>query len=664
MVKAQSLPRVSSDSNRLLRASLPNNIMSGPNIYLRCLHGLRSGIPSEQDFALHHLVKVSFERGEKYKFEGFPLLAESLLEKALEVSQLVYDFKWNVSYDQAGCDSFPNTLNAAFGTPGLSERLSLLTPRDLKADPFSAEALLKLDKVHEAALVLRNMTTLEENAAFISKFNLFRDFLLIALHLPKLPEMLEFQHYALEMTEQVTRYWDMSADDPLYSELLSQVESGDRGTIICALRAICRIGMDTQTIHPISHVSSSTLERLMGLTLVDGDDELVSVCLDFIYQFTASQENVANTLETNPAFYAQAIPRLAHLLLHNATPNEERILAKPQQLPSQNNAIPNIPGFLHHQLIQLPEPERSSRWLHSCFEEDANADITQIAIWQAYHGRFVHHNSLPAADFIKNVSNTFGSAQAQVVNGQPPKFIIRGIRPRRTLCDVAGRPLIKCCWEAQSPELFNTTDRAAGRHLCGQWQTDPKALWMHVLLEHMKMQAELDGTFRPRMDSVSIRCDWSTCNRSSPITNAREAGKHVKMHIPASAEAAAKVADEVGKKDAEFSKHTLYYTQIDEKNQPCGIPFMSVMILRNLARYAYRHGEAQPQTKTNEGQSTLMDRFFAHVKPRLWHVLTVNRTLSWYMTDLMKMIEKGESRAADGKKDNTGPPVLDEIRAA
>ena len=56
----------------------------GPNIYLRALRSLQSGIPSEVQFALHHLVKMSYERGDKYRFDGFPGLAEALINKILD----------------------------------------------------------------------------------------------------------------------------------------------------------------------------------------------------------------------------------------------------------------------------------------------------------------------------------------------------------------------------------------------------------------------------------------------------------------------------------------------------------------------------------------------------------------------------------------------------
>lgn len=42
---------------------------------------------------------------------------------------------------------------------------------------------------------------------------------------------------------------------------------------------------------------------------------------------------------------------------------------------------------------------------------------------------------LPARDFIINISTTFTSATPQVINGSNPKFIIRGIVPRKVLVD-------------------------------------------------------------------------------------------------------------------------------------------------------------------------------------------------------------------------------------
>ena len=101
------------------------------------MYGLRSGVPEEQEFALHHLVKISYERGDKYKFEGFPMLAESLIGKSLEITELLYGVKWEVSYGEQTLK--PNILDGSFGTPNLLENISILKTRANSYGVESAE---------------------------------------------------------------------------------------------------------------------------------------------------------------------------------------------------------------------------------------------------------------------------------------------------------------------------------------------------------------------------------------------------------------------------------------------------------------------------------------------------------------------------------------------
>lgn len=63
---------------------LPGTGFPGPNIYIRALHALRSKEPEEEAYALHHLVKISHERGDKYRFDQFPGLAEALIAKVID----------------------------------------------------------------------------------------------------------------------------------------------------------------------------------------------------------------------------------------------------------------------------------------------------------------------------------------------------------------------------------------------------------------------------------------------------------------------------------------------------------------------------------------------------------------------------------------------------
>ncbi|RMD39991.1 hypothetical protein DV735_g5135, partial [Chaetothyriales sp. CBS 134920] len=616
MALAQKLPRMQPEPQHFLKGQISS--MGGPNIYLRCLYGLRSGIPEEQSFALHHLVKVSFERGDKYKFEGFPFLAESLLEKALEILALVYGTEWTVSYNEKQGTAPENVINAAFGTPDLLTRIEQLkAAAGLPDDVTTEEEATKLDKLCEAALVILNMVTLEENARFLADFALFRDFLTIAITLPPQPRLAEFKRYALEMAEQVTRYYLMLPQDPLYLSMLPYLQSPDRSMTLSALRAINRIGIELEPVFQITGVPIATIERLISLTLLECDDELVEACLDFLYEYTATYDNNISALAENADLYSKLMPRLVTLMNHRPSTHEEVILNKPkQQRPVVAPTIPQIPADLHEHLLQYPEPARSSRWLKCCFEEFRDDDITQIAIWQAYQSRFQHNQPVPAAEFIKNVSSTFSTAQAQVINGVQPRFIIKGIRPRRVLVDTTGEPYYKCFWEISKPDPYDPVAQSAQRHLCQSWKSTRQSLWNHIVEDHLNVARDSDGRFANPTGEYT--CRWTGCMRSEPFTNAIDAAAHVRSHIPETGEAMAKLVLELTgagpEKEAEVTKHTSYYTAIDEAGNPVGISFMSVMIMRNLARFANKHGAEFEKSGTK-----LMSRLFGHVMRDIWH---------------------------------------------
>ena len=647
-VKIQNVPKPPLEVQHFLRGTIPNN-MSGPNIYIRCLYGLRSGIPEEQDFALHHLVKVSFERGDKYKFEGFPLLAESLLEKALEITTLIYDVKWEVSYDEDGDLQSANTLNGSYGTPRLLEAIRAFETKVAVEDVETEEFSHRLDKLNEAALVIRNMVILEENAAFISRFPLLREFLIIAINLPDQPRLAEYRHYALEIAEQVTRYYEPVANDALYCSLLAQLDHNDRGFLLPTMRAIIRFSMETPMLHRLTDVSVKTLERVVSFLLLEIDDDLTSSSLDFLYQYTALPENLDFILKASPALLPSLTSRLANLLLHSARPFEERIMVRAAQKHAPNTAIANIPDDLHAQLLEFLEPERSSRWLKCCFEESQADDITQIAIWQAYQGRFAGNSPIPAADFIKNVSNTFSTAQAQVINGPQPRFIIKGIRPRRVLVNLKGVPLLKCMWEGKT-EISDLLSRSLSRQVCGEWHSSRQNLWSHVLSDHLRIPKSEDGQSFSNQETGSYFCRWSGCMRSpEPMTSARDIGLHVRLHIPDSPTEPENNKSDV-LREPEFTRHTFYSSPVDEKNIPAGIGWTSIMVMRNLARYANRQ---QFQNLNQNQKSTLMDEFFGHVKQELWHNISVSRTLMFWLNDLMKMVTKTDMAGLDGMHTGT-----------
>ncbi|KFY12986.1 hypothetical protein V492_03551, partial [Pseudogymnoascus sp. VKM F-4246] len=438
------------------RIMLPGTGFDGPNIYVRCLLALKSGVQEEQDYALHHLVKISMERGDKYRFESFAGLAEALVEKILEVSSLFYEVDWRVVYPDDGKQRGRNTLDGLEGTPDILERISKLTQKNVDDGIQPEDFSDKMLQVVEAALTLRNMVMLEDNAHYVSEMRPLRDMLSIVLNLPNLESLVELKHYALDIVEQLTKYLHFGATDPLYLSLLAQLDSPDRGAVLTSLRAVSRISMNLEDTNRLEGISPETLQSILDWTLLD-DEDLVNSCLDFLYQYTAVLPNVS--LMTQSIDLPSLIAQLTRLLIYGAKETTRDLLLAPPTRRPPPSEIPPIPAPLLTALLALDEPERSSRWLRCLFEEDKDEAITQIALWQAYQARFAHavdkHGRplLPAAEFIKNVSTTFADkAAAQVQAGPVQKFIIKGIRIRDAPVDLSGRPYQKCLWTTATPD--------------------------------------------------------------------------------------------------------------------------------------------------------------------------------------------------------------------
>lgn len=603
----------------------------GPNIYVRCLCALRSGIPAEQDYALHHLVKISMERGDKYKFEGFPGLAEALVEKVLEVSSLFYQVDWQVSYTEDGSMPSTDTLNGLDGTSDILQKIRGLQKLPVDDNIQTAEFSDAFLQINEAALSLRNMVMLEENAYYVSELYPLRDFLSIALNLPNLDSVVELKHYALDIAEQLTKYLHFDETDPLYLSLLEQLQSQDRGAILTALRAISRISMNLEENNLLKGVPAKAVQNIIDWTLLN-DEDLVHACLDFLYQYTAVVENVdflITELDVEPL-----VNQLTRLLTHGARVVErEYAMGREYKKPAPQNLAP-VPRELVAQLAKLHENERSSTWLRCLFEEDPNESITQIALWQAYQNRFNPIAAetgialLPAAEFIKNVSATFAEkAAAQVQPGPVQKFIIKGIRMRGVPVDMNGEEYSKCLWRHNGSTIP-----------CGEFFMSPLEMYRHILKDHLGA-VQLEDDKYDNTQQREYTCQWDQCHRfkMAPATKLSQIATHIKVHLPPPPSAATKDSPEhTGPPPAKKMKPSYLvpppkislkyqYTATDEYQQPAGIPLSAVLVLRNIARNLSKTEAEEKVTK--EGGVSWVDRLFKPVEPRFYEVWAHNKSL-------------------------------------
>lgn len=592
---------------------LPGTGFIGPNIYVRAQLALQSGLPEEEEYALHHLVKISHERGDKYRFDQFPGLAEALANKLVQVTSLFYDLEWIISYDES---TGPRTLDAINGTPDLLQKLQSAVPLDTAHSVETSEFRQALGRITEAGLVIRNMVMLDENAQYIAKLPILRDYFCIVLNLQPHPALVELQYYALETIEQLTKHYDLDATDLLYETLLAQLESNDRGRIVTSLRAIARLGMAYEENKRLELVPLEIVQKLPDWMMLP-DEELRSACLDFLFQYTSIADNV-ETLALD-ADVQNLVKQLSDLLLYNAkieVPKQHKPRPSEPHYDSESSAhVPRLCQDVVESLLQYSEPDRSSRWLRMCFEIDPDSEMTQIHLWQSYQATFLKysptHGNLIAGEFIKNVSNTFTGASAQVAHS---KYVIKGIRPRKIAHDVDGKDLVKCNWRTNPADVVQehiAIFAIENGKECGEFFSNGPKLWEHILSSHLKVPKKAPATvngnttqppqstsnvaafdFAAADPSLSYNCKWSSCSRqlsdhNLPVALALQA-RHINTHLPdTGALAEQKLQNQHNSNDVEEpvpSNRIWYRTMADERNEAAGLPLGSALVLRNIAR--------------------------------------------------------------------------------
>lgn len=681
---------------------LPGTGFIGPNIYVRAQLALQSGIPEEEQYALHHLVKISHERGDKYRFDQFPGLAEALVKKALHVSSLFYDVEWDVSYDDEAYYPDTEMLNGLRGTSDVIQKLKSRTPRGNDDGLYDAAFLSELNRVTEAGLVIRNMCMLEENASYLSRLPLIRDYLSIVLDLPQHASIMELQHYALETAEQVLKYCDIGSQDAMYHSLISVLERQDRGAIVLALRSLSRIAMHLPPPKRLDYIPDEVLQRVQSWLLIE-DEELRCACLDFLMQYTSFADNVDNLIQSVDA---DALARqLSKLLFFSA--KEQKDVRQPPREQKEDSAasVPRLSRGIVQQLLQSEEPERSSQWLRMCFAPDAASEMTQISLWQAYQATFgafqSTHPHLIAGDFIKNVSNTFSGATAQVAGSN--KYVIRGIKARKVPVD-SGRSqpkeLHKCYWTVKfnvpgprDPITGNPGPLTTQEGECSEWFRSGDDILKHILDNHLRLPPKrsksaeddkMDIDSRPpssltngltngvsskppvgelydfqAADETSHRCRWSDCQRStvdfaaSKIPRTALLVRHIQTHLPEASATHSKHNVKASDVSIQQEKVTTYFTTLqDEKGDAAGVALGAALVLRNIAKFMPKDeapvrdgsggvagGDGGEEKEMMEGSMNVV--FGDEVKERLFYAISHNRTVKEYVGSVLRAVKAG-----------------------
>ena len=570
------------------------------------------------------------------------------MQKALDVTYLCTGVRWEFEYDPRYLSDRVNVLNSLHGTRDVLNKIwkiPMKLPNDtLETDDFNHQ----LRNIKEATLVLRNMVLLRENAYYVSRYasGLLRDFLVILINVPNQSRFNEIKNDALDIAEEVTKFMRTDPQDPLWISLVKCLDSSDRAHIMRALWALTHFSTELDEAdgnRAMESLSKPTLQQMYYHTLMDLDKDILSGALDFWYQYTLSHDNI-ETLMDVINFPIIFVPRMIALLTYEARPTKKETVLQEEKVAPPPSEIPRVPPELLEKLMELSEPERSSQWLRCCFVEDAECEITQIALWQAYQSRFADPRVpgggvLPAAEFIKNVSNTFTNAQAQVINGPgtATKFIIKGIRPLETAYTFEGFPYLYCKW----------ADNSKPSKMCQRAFSSPTDLRRHVFADHMNLEANADaetdetsGQFKLDAAETPIHtCLWDNCTRfrsSGPSANTAMVAGHVSSHLPEDRPADAEPPSTKRLVLQERIVRKWYYmdTPINEKGEPIGVAYKAALVLRNIARGL--PNRAAPK----HGGLSWKKTCFLSQRPKIVEVWDRNRALRKELTELIMVIEK------------------------
>lgn len=294
----------------------------------RITMSLKGGIAEDVESSMVSLVRISLEAEDDLRADHWPALVEILWSVVRSVVDLVRS--------HATDDTVYSTAYAR-----------------------------KLEKINEAALVLRNMSLNPENAKRFALLNRPKDVLLAGLRLPKHPSLMELKHYLLEITETVAGWLPFSANDPLLQAVAEGLESSDRGMLLGSVRAICRlvIGRD-ELFNRMHDIPFASVQRITSLLMLE-DEDLVSGCLDFLYQYTNHEENIAKLMRRPPEGY-ELIRQLVRLLLFQGITGEQLVYIKmvKKARPAIHD-IPHLPDEIVRDLLTYSEPERATKWYAS-----------------------------------------------------------------------------------------------------------------------------------------------------------------------------------------------------------------------------------------------------------------------------------------------------------
>ncbi|KAI8884662.1 hypothetical protein K501DRAFT_284719 [Backusella circina FSU 941] len=497
----------------------------------KILFALRFGQRSNVEWALDHIVSLSFESPESLQLNDSPYLLDLLLSLAQPcltthaVDHILPSAKEALLSMLQDESKLKNSATANI----LLENISASSSTTL---PLSS-ALSTLDLVLKVFHILRNFSFLPASIPLLISNKLLKDILVQGLETSMSTGHFELGRHSIDVIENLASYTILQSDQDAYLLSLYRLAlTQDRYLIIGSVRTLTLFfSIESNRVH----LRESPIVDHVTQMLLSSDEELVGTALEYIYQYTCISEECRTqflsryagsylgllvTLLMTKSKYFNA--RTLHGLPSDTSNDdfelpelkEERhsscTLSRAEGIKGQDEEmkpIPTVPDLtVYH---NLDEPFRCLGWLKDKFEvADRSSVLSLDDIYLLYEARFGLEKALKMRDFYTVMKIAFPKAStseskpllgshgkaAPVVEG----LNIVGIQIKMSI--LQDRPAVVCKWDQ-----------------CSLSFDDTFLLQRHILQSHIK-------------EEDSHHCHWSNCFTNTFDTK-DDCIAHLRTHI-------------------------------------------------------------------------------------------------------------------------------------
>ncbi|KAI8639476.1 hypothetical protein BD408DRAFT_349929 [Parasitella parasitica] len=420
------------------------------NARRRVILALQSSSHSDVEWALNHIVTISYECPQKLLLMENPALLEALLQKA-----------------------------------ELCLQDTLFTKLD---NAVSHTTILKI--LH----IIRNFSFIESNTRMFAAHAGFKQMLIKCL------VMANSSHYShcIDILENMTPFVELGPFDSIIGCLNNLLMSAtERSVILGSIRILTMLASKSATnLHYLLPTSNQVANRITQF-LIANDEELIGVSLEYLFQYSRQSVSFGQHLL---ALHEGADIGIMVSLLMTPCKFFRPLLVHQQDSPQRSNSmdslvhqhgsVPCVPNLTSYQ--QLDEPYRCLGWLKDKFELSNPSSVLSLDdMYLLYEMRFGHEKALRMKEFYTVLKIAFPIATGSI-DGSPSTqgailegTTIRGLQVK--MCILQDGNELMCQWTN-----------------CSQSFDDEQLLQSHVLHDHIPsassssncMWTDCDNAFR------------------------------------------------------------------------------------------------------------------------------------------------------------------------